>query len=346
MRKTLAVVCMLGLLAWAGSAQAADNTWTNGADGNWATGTWSDGTPTADDNCFADGTTAYTITVNTAGAVCRNIDIGYAGTEANPCTLSLQANGDLSVTICVEAQNGGYGLFEQTGGTSHISGLRIGRYGQVGKVEISGGTMLPYYREHWTAPDPPDQPVYLGIGDAGTRVGYQSNRQGAFEVIGAGSSIKVLGGESSSRVGYEQSGYGTLIANLVAGNITTIVVDTSVSASLINAAGDDAHFDYTDSAYPVIDITGTAPTVGTSLTLLTADYIDDEGVVLDATDLDGGADWGANYWTLTVTAGTATALGAANNTDNGSVVVTYVPEPATLSLLALGGIALIRRRRR
>ena len=41
----------------------------------------------------------------------------------------------------------------------------------------------------------------------------------------------------------------------------------------------------------------------------------------------------------------STALAPANSLELGALTVTVVPEPASLGLLALGGLALLRRRR-
>jgi hypothetical protein len=339
MSKVLLSLCAVCLLVSAPALGSVD--WDLAGSGNWATATnWTgDACPLITESVTLPDTVAgagYTVTINST-AVCSGIEINIANTH-----LLLTAGGDFTVNGCMTSyknvNNGLAGaLFEQTGGTSHISGYRHTRwgnnYGSPATIKISGGTVLPAYL---TFADPldPAHPDTGKIVDCGYRSGSSATRGGTLHVVGSEASITMLGGEESSGYGaFQIFDYGIIIAELDAGGVSTINVDLTQSANLRFAKGDNA-----DLAGGTIDMRGVTPNVGDSFTLLTADVIDSTGIALDAAD--------AANWTLTITTGSESGLGNPNNGDNGSMVVTYVPEPATLSLLAIGGVmALIRRRR-
>ena len=266
--------------------------------------------------------------------MCSNIEINLTDS-----TLLLTDGGDFTVNGCMTSYKtpdiGTGGVFMQTGGTSHISGFRNARWGDNGgkpaEIIISGGTMLPAYLT-----------MYGKIADCGYRSGASPTRGGILHIIGSEASITMLGGEEPSGYGaFQLLDYGKVIFELDENGVSPINVDLTKSADLLFPKGDNA-----DLAGGTIDITGVAPPLGTSITLLTADVIDSVGVTLDPTDVEGGSEWGDNYWTLTIIRGTESGAGNPNNGDNGSVIVTYVPEPTTLSLLVISGIGVLLRRRR
>ncbi|MCK4625679.1 MAG: autotransporter-associated beta strand repeat-containing protein, partial [Phycisphaerae bacterium] len=368
MRNTLVIVCALALLVGAGPTWGAEDgyRWQELGDGNWATagnwqvddGSWSGDPPVWTENWVTATSLPtidnyvdipilgnpnpvpyeYTITINSAGAAADVIEFNRTNTR-----LLLTTGGELSVYGAMTSYRGvdvgdkAGGVFEIAGGTANISGFRHGRwsnnYEHPATVKISGGQLLPYYRtdlEEWldeeeTIPNP----NYLKIGDAGFHSGERENRSAIIHIVGQqADNIKILGGESSGAPAWDLRRCATLIAEVdgTAQGITTIECDTTVSANLLHDVGDNATF--TNGG--VIDITGTAPTLGTSHTLLTADYISNTSVVLAEDDQRGTSTWtDGNYWVMVINRGTESGL-AANNGDNASVVVTYIA-PDTFS---------------
>lgn len=321
-------ILAVSLLVLSAPAWGADVNW-NAADGNWTDGTkWDTGAAPliTESAATVDCGAAYTITVNSE-AVCAGLEINQTNS-----TIDIVAGGDLTVAGCMSsyATPAGAlpGALHVNGGTARISGFRHSRWGNNGgyfaTVKISSGTLLPAYLTD----------VDGKIVDCGYRSGASATRGGILHIEGSAASITMLGGEEASGYGaFQIFDYGTVIAELDAGGVSTINVDLTQSANLLYAKGDNA-----DLAGGTIDMRGVTPNAGDSFTLLTADVIDSTGIALDAGD--------AADWTLTIITGSESGLGNPNNGDNGSVVVTYIPEPASLVLLGLGGLALIRRRRR
>ena len=339
MSKVGVVLCTVCLLVSA-PVWGADVSWSYAGSGNWATGSnWSTGSPPTADQIVdlpdTVGGAGYTVTIDQPGAVCAGIEINLTNS-----TLLLTDGGDFTVNGCMTSyatpNTATGGVFKQTGGTSHISGFRNARWGNNGgkpaEIIISGGTMLPAYLTN-------DDGKII---DCGYRSGSSPNRGGILHIIGSEASITMLGGEEASGYGaFQLLDYGVVIFELDENGVSPINVDLTKSADLLYPKGDNA-----DLAGGIIDIRGVAPPLGTSITLLTADVIDSTGVSLDPSDVEGGSEWGDNYWTLTIIPGSESGAGNPNNGDNGSVIVTYVPEPTTLSLLVISGIGVLLRRRR
>ncbi len=330
MRNVTIVLAVAAVLALAGSAWA-DTTWDGSEGSDWFTAeNWDDGVPTGasgHSGSIVDGGTAvissssvaalaYTLIVGDSAGGTGHLEIYDLG-----LSYSLQTrNTTVYANSTITHEGGQHYLYRPgftlvSGGTYYLKGGELyhsysGGTGNLssGLVEQSGGEAD---LENLNINVGATYKIYGGEFHQ-SRAANILNVEGTFHVKGAGGTITVNGD-------YTQTG--TLIAEVVGANISQINV------------GDEAAFS------SEIDMEGT-PVLNQEYTLLVADYLN--GLpTLKAEDAIGGTQWGADYWTID------TNVGTDDDTIDAYVKVTYVPEPATMVLLGLGGIGvLIRRKRR
>ena len=128
--------------------------------------------------------------------------------------------------------------------------------------------------------------------------------------------LHIIGAEATiSTALYRQGEFGTLVSEVTADGITTIDVHRSYSGGLDGEV-------YLDGIWRVEDTTAA---IGRFDILTAAAGFYGE---FDSVELPNDEDWS---WGIQ---------------DNQTLWLEHVPEPATLSLLVLGGLSLLRRRKR
>jgi len=366
--KIILTTVLIGLIV--ARAGAGPTYWQAGTD-NWGTGTnWSGGEPTASDYAYINNGGTAEITL--VGELCDYLYLGQDPGESGSVELSgdgqlstdqeyvgyegtgtfSQSGGTHTVNVRFElaSQDGssgtyslsggqlsalgemigyrGTGAFTQTGGTNTVSSdLSLGdeSLGAIGTYELSGtGQLWANYEQvgydgtgaftqtggtHTVSSD-----LCLGkeLGSDGTYTisGGTLDVNGSF-YVGAGTGQFTITGDDPviDLASFIQNDNGTLSSQFDADGIATI--DVSGAATL-------------DGVWNVVDLGG-AP-LGTFDILVAIGGISG---AFDAINLpDGNWSWGIS------------------SSSSETLWVQHVPEPATLGMLLIGGLALLSRRRK
>ena len=345
----------LAMILTAGQAYAVNCLWVNAGAGNWAeVNNWNATVPTVDDRAvmelggtanISSGTAAVSNwlrnqsgTINLEGSyyvrgrdwvsflgtgqINDVIPVGTVGT-LNMYTGSSFTTGQAGYPGLVysfnvgglyhDSSNGGTGYFNQYGGTATFQYLTEGAAYHMGKGFVIGQS---------------GDGEWLGVGG----LGVYTISGGALSILDTAVWIG-----APDRQGYADGGTGTLK-----------VVGTGPSSISIN--GGNVHLGHGSQSKIVaaIDATGLTPIVVTN----SASIDITAGSILQVDDLGAAAgtytvmSWNPGVTTLTDGGLVLSApAGWSMNVGAGELTVTLVPEPATISLIVMGGLALLRRRK-
>lgn len=271
------------------------------------------------------------MTVTQAGATVTTLNNGiftvFAGGANSSMTWNLQSGAVNFGPTTLGANATGVGSIIQTGGTMLIGAGAGGAGNQFVNFNV-GGTGTGFYSISGGTIDTvgqistPDGNMTLGYGwGSGMLVG-NSTGQGTLKIIGSNSTVKFAsywggGTETFFMLGAN----GTLIYEINSPTVTPIQIEGRDGAAGQNKQASLA-------GIIDLDLNSYAPGFLSTYDLLTARTILDSGYTLAPEDV--------GFWALSIvgTAGSGQTLRA-----------TFLPEPASISLLALGGLALLRRRR-
>jgi hypothetical protein len=265
----------------------------------------------------------------------RTQSIRLAGTDTSVLNISI-GDGNVwrttnSTTQYVASGNGSNGTMNIISGDIRIEtgSFRIGeKGGSDGLVTIDGGpnTRLIIHRESGGVSmivgndyDEGGTGIFeIDRGKLRTRAGLHVGSNGIFRVLGSDVTEVSIGDESSIDGNWTQS----------AGGIMEFGIDTGVTPIVIADKGGSGTFATLDLGSLLdLDFLG-APMAGTwTLMEVENGLITDNGLAL-ALGVDPG-------WSFNVD----------NSGANGLLTATYIPEPATMTLLALGSLALLRRKK-
>ncbi len=222
----------------------------------------------------------------------------------------------------------GTGTFTQTGGEHYVYGsiyISDPEDGGSGTLNLEGGTLSGGYDEEWEEFVPTVIYNYDTFNFTGGDLYAYVENYGLFKGAGSmngylfnagwfspGSSPGSLDIEGS----YEQDSSGILLVEM--SNENCDVLNITGTAALAGTLF-------------VSFLDGYIPDIGDSFNILWADTIDGEFDYLDFSSLPPGSNFDISY--------------NLNPTDLDYVTLTYVPEPATICLLGLGALSLVRRRK-
>jgi len=283
-------------------------------------------------------------------------DISGGSVEFKQLTLASNGSSHASSTAVAELKISGTGSVTLTSNTT----LRVGqKAGATGTITMTGGTLNIY-----GGGASPSHSIALG--DEGA-TGYFTQSGGTCSVTGSilvgskagGVGTMTLSGAAQTsatklEVGYSNADTGTLGTLILKGSRTGSGTDMSVS-EVFRLGSDTSPNASTLKA--VIDATAVSTPSAMRKIVVTTNAYFYAGSLLDV-GFDSGVTPTAGTWTL-LTCGTLTDNGLAfapgvdtskwsfsADTVAKTLTVTYVPEPATMSLLALGGLGLLLKRKR
>jgi len=320
MRKVKITICILIAILSFGNSGWASTVWTGTGDWSLDSSNWSNGEPTSGDSAYIDGGASASnfVTITQSGEVCANLSVGI---------------------------NKGTGTINMTSGSLAVGvDEYIGRKG-VGHINQSGGEHT--VGQHW----------YLGFSYSGSTynlsggtLNITSNDYGAYIAWGVDGIFTQTGGTFISENYFVVGQSGSGIYDISGGTCTAdkALVGNN-GTGLLKITGDDAtinveHYTQNDK--------------GTLESVIDADGISTINVLNEATlggaltIVDSGAAPGT-YTILSAVGGISGSFSAVNlpssdwsyNIGANDLTVTFVPEPATIGLIAFGLAGLLRRRR-
>ncbi|MCK4624216.1 MAG: PEP-CTERM sorting domain-containing protein [Phycisphaerae bacterium] len=354
MRNVTILLSIMAVLALAGTAWGADYTWDDGAtDSEWSTteaGPTTNWAPeslpdydTSDNATIAKTGGNYAATITVAGAETYNL---YMGTDATATgSLAITGTGEdlilktrytyirsgSSITLNAGKHEMSRSFNIDAGGRYDLDGglVTIG-WGSAlgGTLDQTGGMFRP---NMWNDHNMTLSGTYEIHGGT-MKIGTDGNNKCELRIADGGS-LKIYGTspdeltiyrrDSDDQVGYRQESGGTLWIEIDAGGVDTINVIGK------SGAGGVALFE----SGCIVDMeiaNGVSLEDGDYFDLLTAVSLTDFDGVVSVLPTLAGTD--SDNWTLSFEGGT-------------TLRATYVPEPATLSLLGLGGIGVLLRRK-
>ncbi len=337
-----------------------DATWTNSTD--LYVGRWGEGTLTVTGEGEVSNTTGYigrysvgtgTVTVSGTGSTWTNNGNLYVAYEGNG-ELEITGGGTVTDNYCnighVAASTGTVTV-EGTGSTwTHSGNLVVGEYGE-GTMTVSGG------------------------GEVSNGYGYIGNHAGSTGTVTVSGSESLWDNGANLNVGYYGTGTLEILAGGTVRNTNGHVGLYAGSTGAVTVDGYGSTWTNQNGLYVGYQGTGTLTVTGGGL--VTADaglFIDHDGGgesfvnmstggrlallgeadddIYDFLGLVSGTDairyWNGTAWDdiTNATPGVDYTLTYHTTGDLEGYTVLTVPEPAALSLLALGGVAILRRRRR
>jgi hypothetical protein len=311
---------MVLLTARTGRAQSV---W-QGTTGSWFTsGNWNGGVPNS--TIFSQINNGGTAQIASGGAAASTLILGAGAGDSG--TLSISGTGTLTTTTEYVGEFGS-GTVNQSGGTNNVGTLNMatGDFHAIGAYTLSGGvlnvgTMIVGYSSNTAG--------FVQTGGTLSVTGSMTIAEGNMSIANVSDSVPSIYNEKLLALAGADGGQsaGDLT---VAGNFNTNgVLDIGLGGA---AAG---------SQYAVLDITGT-PSLGGELEIsLSNGFAPYPGETFNIIDCSAHP-------------GTFSSVVYPNDlghpftvsyTSSG-VNVTFVPEPGSLTLMAMGSLALMRRKRR
>ena len=316
----LLLMCLLSVGAratidvWVGPTGSFtdDSKWQNGGPSTWAT-------TSGDEIKMTNNDTVCTVDT-AAGVYGHKLAVASGGT--NGMILEIVDGGSLTVGEAKIGDggatgNGDLGSVIQTGGTFTVSDLEMGyKTPGVGYYTISGGTLN-------------------FSGNGRIKLGCEGNAgsTGTFTVVGTGGTIQM----DELHVGYYNS----------AGDVGTGILEYQIAADGVSAImlSDKCQIDGgADTSIANLLLSATAPLAAADIVLVDVTSGNATTGIFDA--LNGGSaaegtmiSLGGNMYSLTY------AYDAELDLANNDIALVYVPEPATMLLLGLGGLLAIRKKR-